>query len=50
MLIPYDQGGVVSYLNEHAHIKSTEYEEEGTKLVLELKPSDHAKYEEYVIQ
>lgn len=50
MLIPYDQGNIVSYLNEHANITETEYEENGTKLVLELKASDYAKYEQFVVK
>ncbi|WP_018753894.1 GTPase HflX [Paenibacillus sanguinis] len=50
MLVPYDQGGVVSYLNEHANIMETSYEEEGTKLVLECKQSDYGRYKEYVIE
>lgn len=49
MLIPYDQGGVVSYLNEAATIISTSYEEEGTLLELEVKQADYSKYEKYVI-
>ena len=49
MLIPYEKGGVVSYLNEAATIFSTAYEEEGTLLELELKKADYHKYEEYVI-
>ncbi|MCM3341576.1 GTPase HflX [Paenibacillus sp. MER TA 81-3] len=48
MLIPYDQGQLVSYLNEHATILSTEYEEHGTKLTLECRQSDYSKYELYV--
>lgn len=48
MLIPYDQGAVVSYLNEHANILDTSYEEDGTRLVLECKQSDYGKYEHYV--
>lgn len=35
MLIPYDQGQVVSYFNNHAHVLSTSYENEGTKLEIE---------------
>ncbi|MCY9516807.1 GTPase HflX [Paenibacillus apiarius] len=48
MLIPYDQGQLVSYLNEHATILATEYEEHGTKLTLECRQSDYSKYEQYV--
>ena len=49
MLIPYEKGGVVSYLNEAATIFSTSYEEEGTLLELELKEADYHKYEAYVV-
>lgn len=50
MLIPYDQGAVVSYFNESANILSTEYESEGTKITMECKLSDYGKYEQYVIE
>lgn len=50
MLIPYNQGGIVSYLNEQATVLETEYEEEGTLLTLELKEADHQKYEAYVVK
>ena len=49
MLVPYDKGGVVSYLNEVATIFSTSYEEEGTLIELELKEADYRKYEQYVV-
>lgn len=48
MLIPYDQGQLVSYFNEHAHILATEYEEAGTRLTLECRQSDYSKYAQYV--
>jgi GTPase len=50
MLIPYDKGSLVSYLNEHANVLETHYEEEGTKLVLECRQSDYGRYQEYVIE
>lgn len=50
MLIPYDQGAIVSYLNEDATIQTTEYEELGTLLTLELKLADYNKYEQYVVK
>lgn len=50
MLIPYDQGAVVSYLNEHATIFATSYEEEGTLLSVEVKVADFNKYEQYVVR
>ncbi|MDM5154371.1 GTPase HflX [Bacillus sp. DX1.1] len=49
MLIPYDQGQVVSYFNEHAHVISMSYENEGTKISLECKTSDFEKYNRFVI-
>ncbi|GAB6991646.1 GTPase HflX [Paenibacillus pini] len=50
MLIPYEQGQIVSYLNEQANIKSTEYENEGTRLSLECKAMDYEKYRQFVIE
>ncbi|MFC7685976.1 GTPase HflX [Ureibacillus sp. GCM10028918] len=50
MLIPFDRGDVVSYLNANAQVKGTEYEEQGTKLIVELKDADLKKYEQYVIK
>ncbi|MGG0239204.1 GTPase HflX [Bacillus rhizoplanae] len=50
MLIPYDQGQLISYFNEHAHVLSTDYENEGTKITVECKTSDFEKYKKYVIR
>lgn len=50
MMIPYEQGALVSYFNEHANVLETSYEPEGTKLSLECKLSDYGKYKEYVIE
>ncbi|KFM99118.1 GTPase HflX [Bacillus clarus] len=49
MLIPYDQGQLVSYFNDHAHVMATSYENEGTKISLECKTSDYEKYKHFVI-
>lgn len=49
MLIPYDQGQVVSYFNNHANVLSTSYENEGTKLEIECKTSDYEKYKHFAI-
>ncbi|MCJ0846659.1 GTPase HflX [Bacillus cereus] len=49
MLIPYDQGQVVSYFNNHAHVLSMSYENEGTKLQIECKTSDYEKYKHFAI-
>ena len=48
MLIPYDQGQIISYFNEHAKIIETNYEENGTQIKLECKPNDYEKYRGYV--
>ncbi|MCP1146318.1 GTPase HflX [Lysinibacillus endophyticus] len=50
MLIPFDKGDIVSYLNGNALVKATEYEENGTKLTVELKDIDYKKFEQYVIK
>ncbi|MHA0858487.1 GTPase HflX [Paenibacillus sp. CMAA1364] len=49
MLIPFDQGQVVSYLNEHAHVICTEYDQEGTRLTLECREMDMDKYRKYIL-
>ncbi|KOS63286.1 GTPase HflX [Lysinibacillus agricola] len=50
MLIPYEQGNIVSYLNEHAAVYETVYEENGTLLTLEIKEADYTKFQKYVIK
>jgi GTP-binding protein HflX len=49
MLISYDQGQIISYLNEQANILETNYEENGTLIKLECKPSDYEKYREFIV-
>lgn len=49
MLIPYDQGNVVSYFNENAHVLSTSYEHNGTILALECKAIDAEKYKHFIL-
>ncbi|MFK9094747.1 GTPase HflX [Bacillus salipaludis] len=49
MLIPFDGGSLVSYLNENANVLSTSYEDNGTKLTVECNQDDFEKYQEYVI-
>ncbi|WP_285769216.1 GTPase HflX [Peribacillus sp. SI8-4] len=50
MLIPYDQGQLVSFFNENGHITETDYEEGGYRIKLECKKADYEKYNRYVIQ
>lgn len=49
MLIPYDRGDVVSYLNEQASVQTSEYEEDGTLLSVELKRADYERYQEFIL-
>ncbi|QBP39952.1 GTPase HflX [Paenisporosarcina antarctica] len=49
MLIPYERGDVVSYLNDQASVHTSEYEEDGTLLKVELKQADYDRYQEFVL-
>lgn len=49
LLIPFDQGDLVSYLNTHANIVTTDYEEQGTKLTVELSAKDAARLAEFQV-
>ncbi|MGQ7887782.1 GTPase HflX [Paenibacillus sp. WC2504] len=44
ILIPYGQSRLVAYFNEHAHIQSTNYEPDGTRLKLECRVSDYHQF------
>lgn len=48
LLIPYNEGEIVSYFNDHARVLHTDYVEEGTKLMVECKRMDADKYHDYV--
>jgi len=48
MLIPYDKGNILSYLNDNAMIKSTLYEGSGVLISLECKEADYERYQQYV--
>ncbi|MBQ9156099.1 MAG: GTPase HflX [Eubacterium sp.] len=48
MLIPYTQGGLVSYFNENATVKNVEYLGEGTRITMNCLLKDLQKYKEYV--
>ena len=50
MLIPFSQGSIVSYLNEHTTVIETDYNEKGTLITVECRPSEYNKYKEYVIE
>lgn len=49
LLIPFQEGQLVSYLNEHTNIKETNYRENGTELTVEINPTDHERFKKYEI-
>jgi GTPase len=49
MLIPFDDGRLVTYLNENANVLETSFENDGTKLTIECNQYDFEKYQQYVI-
>ena len=49
LLIPYDKGGIVSYLCENGQIDSMDYKPEGTLLKGSFKEADFNRYREYSI-
>lgn len=48
LLIPYERGELVSFLNEKATILETKYEEDGTLLNVELRLEHKAKFKSYI--
>ncbi|HZK17856.1 MAG TPA: GTPase HflX, partial [Clostridia bacterium] len=48
MLIPFDQGNIVSYLNKEANVQEVNYTGNGTVMTLECRPSDYKRYQNYV--
>lgn len=50
MLLPFDQGSIVAYLNEHSTVMETEYNEIGTILKVECTEAQYNKYKEYIIE
>ena len=47
LLIPYDKGGIVSYLCENGQIDGMDYREEGTLLRGSFKEADYNRYKQY---
>lgn len=48
LLIPFDRGDVVSYLNDKASVLETSYEEEGTLMKVEMPFEDRVRFEEFI--
>ena len=49
LLIPYDKGGIVSYLCENGQIESMDYREEGTLLRGSFREADYNKFSNYAV-
>jgi len=49
LLIPYQNGNIMSYFMENAQIISQDYEENGIKMVVKCHKADQNKYQMYVI-
>ncbi|WP_438313378.1 GTPase HflX [Sporosarcina sp. FA9] len=49
LLVPFDRGDVVSYLNNEASVKDVTYEEEGTYMTVGMLASDRKRFEEFII-
>lgn len=48
LLIPFSEGRLVAFFNENAHVLSTEYEAEGTRMKLECRVADFERYKSSV--
>ena len=48
LLIPFNQGNIVSYLNEHASILQVEYLDEGTLLEVECSTQDYERFAKFI--
>ena len=49
LLVPYDQGGVISRLHLTGRVKSTDYQEAGTRVVAMVHPRNLADVQEFVV-
>ena len=50
MVIPYEQGSLISYFNTEGMVKNTAYEPEGTVVKLHCPMRDYEKYKEYLLR
>lgn len=48
-LIPYTDGAATAYLNTHGVVKNTEYEAEGTRMLVHCRKEDFSRFNRYVI-
>lgn len=50
ILVPFDQGRLVSYFNERANVLSVSYEPEGTRMKLECSIADYERFKHDFIE
>lgn len=48
MLIPYREGALVAFFNEHASVQTLEHQEEGVLIVMDCRQRDMEKHRQYV--
>ncbi|MGF7437400.1 GTPase HflX [Lentilactobacillus senioris] len=49
LLVPFDRGDVISYLNDNTNVLSTEYLAEGTQVTVELGGADLNRFDDFLI-
>lgn len=49
-IIPYDQGGIVSYLHNNSNVLEEDYKEEGTYIKAEVDDEAYNKYSELILK
>lgn len=49
LLLPFAEGQLVSYLNEHTNILNTEYRTDGTLLTVEMSPQEAQHFTKYEV-
>lgn len=49
LLLPFSEGQLVSYLNEHTNILNTEYRTDGTLLTVEMSPQEAQRFTKYEV-
>lgn len=49
LLVPFTDGQIVSYLNEHTNILETSYQNNGTLLKLEMSATDYQRFNKYEV-
>ena len=48
--IPYDKGGILSYLNEHGRVLGRAYEETGVRLKVNCRRHDKMRFADYLTE